>query len=52
VLTSADELPNDIRAYTEKNFPIFMEAPEKWTAPNVTSFEVYKQENKPQPAKP
>lgn len=52
VLTSADELPNDIRAYTEKNFPIFMEAPEKWTAPNVTSFEVYKLENQPQPLKP
>jgi hypothetical protein len=51
-LASTRDLPADIRAYTEKNFPVFMEAPAKWTAPNVTSFEVYKQENKPQPAKP
>ena len=51
-LGSTSELPADIRAYTEKNFPKYLEAPAKWTTPNVTSFEVYKQENKPQPAKP
>ncbi len=50
-LDSLDELPRDIRAYTEKNYPKYLEAPEKWTAPNVTSFEVYKAENKPKPLK-
>lgn len=48
-LDSVDELPRDIRAYTEKNYPKYLEAPEKWTTPNVTSFEVYKAENKPKP---
>jgi hypothetical protein len=51
-LGSTDELPADIRAYTQKHFPLFLEAPEKWVTPNVTSFEVYKLENKPQPPKP
>jgi hypothetical protein len=50
-LASLDELPADIRAYTEKNFPIYMEAPDKWVEPNVTSYEVYKLENKPAPYK-
>jgi hypothetical protein len=48
-LASVDELPADIRAYTEKNYPVFMQAPEKWVEPNVTSYEVYKLENKPAP---
>lgn len=48
-LDSTADLPADIRAYTEKNFAKYLEAPEKWIAPNVTSFEVYKAENKPQP---
>lgn len=51
-LGSTDELPADIRAYTAKHFPKFLEAPEKWVEPNVTSFEVYKLENKPKPPKP
>ncbi len=50
-LASVDELPKDIRAYTEKRYPIYMDAPEKWVEPNVTSFEVYKLENKPKPFK-
>jgi hypothetical protein len=51
-LASKDELPADIRAYTEKHFPLYLEAPEKWTAPNITSFEVYKKENTPKPPRP
>ena len=51
-LASKDELPADIRAYTEKHFPLYLEAPEKWTAPNITSFEVYKKENQPKPPRP
>lgn len=46
-LNSTDDLPADIRAYTEKNFPKYLEAPETWVVPNETSFEVYKKENKP-----
>ena len=48
-LNSTDDLPADIRAYTEKNFPKYLEAPESWTTPNETSFEVYKKENRPVP---
>lgn len=51
LLKGVEELPADIRAYTEKNYPIYMEAPEKWVSPNVTSYEVYKLENKPAPVK-
>jgi hypothetical protein len=44
-LASVDEIPADIRAYTEKNYPTFMEAPETWTEPNVTSYARYILEN-------
>lgn len=51
-LNSYEELPQDIRDYTEKNYPIYTQAPAEWVEPNVTSFEVYKLENKPKgPAK-
>jgi Protein of unknown function (DUF1838) len=48
-LNSIDELPKDIRAYTEKRFPQYLEAPTAWSEPNVTSFEVYKRDAKPKP---
>jgi hypothetical protein len=50
-LAGIDELPRHIRAYTEKNFPVYMEAPATWQTPNVTSFEVYKRDRKPVPIK-
>lgn len=50
-LDSIDELPADIRAYTEKNYPKYLEAPAEWTTPNETSFEVYMKNNTPKPPK-
>jgi hypothetical protein len=43
-LKSTADLLKKTREYTEMNYPKFVHAPEKWTEPNVTSFEVYKNE--------
>jgi hypothetical protein len=51
MLASLDELPADIRAYTEKRWPQYLEAPKEWVSPNVTSYEVYKLENTPVPVR-
>lgn len=51
LLKGVEELPADILAYTEKNYPKYLEAPTEWVSPNVTSYEVYKLENKPAPVK-
>ena len=50
-LESTDDLPVNIREYTEKNFPIHMHAPEKWSEPNMTSFETWVREATPVPLK-
>jgi hypothetical protein len=50
-LDNLDELPRDIYAYTEKRWPKYLEAPETWVEPNVTSFEVYARDRKPVPVK-
>lgn len=50
-LTGIGELPAHIRAYTEKHFPQYLEAPRTWVSPNVTSFEVYKRDRTPVPVR-
>lgn len=49
MLNSTDELPQKIRAYTERHFPRHMHAPEAWTEPNMTSFETFAREAQPAP---
>jgi hypothetical protein len=41
------ELPAHLRDYTEKNFPDYLTAPDKWTEPNLTSFETYARDQQP-----
>jgi hypothetical protein len=43
----AAELPADIRAYAEKNFPKYLEPPATWVEPNLTTFETYARTHKP-----
>ena len=50
MLNSTDELPQNIREYTERNFPQHMHAPEVWSEPNRTSFETFVMEAQPAPA--
>jgi hypothetical protein len=45
------ELPEPVRAYTEKHFPDYLTAPAAWTEPNMTSFETYARDQQPAPAK-
>ncbi|MEL7030446.1 MAG: DUF1838 family protein, partial [Pseudomonadota bacterium] len=45
-LTGVEEIPADIRAYAEKNYPKYFEAPTEWVTPNVSSFEVYARDAK------
>ncbi|MBT6959519.1 MAG: hypothetical protein HOA00_00110, partial [Rhodospirillaceae bacterium] len=46
-----ENLPAQLRAYIEKNYPEFLEAPaaSEWGKPNDSSFSVYMENNKPQP---
>lgn len=48
---SMDNISEDILAYTEKNYPIFMEAPDTWEEPSLSSLENYKREQTPAPPK-
>lgn len=48
-LTRPEELPADILAYTEKRFPKYLKAPDRWVEPNVSSFEAYARDRKPKP---
>lgn len=48
-LASTDELPRHVREYTEKHFPHHLHAPQRWTAPNVTTFEQFAREATPVP---
>lgn len=42
-------LPSHIYDYTKENFPDYFNAPTEWKIPNVSSYEVYEREMKPQP---
>ena len=44
-----DQLPEHLRAYTEKHYPDYLTAPEQWTEPNFTSFETYARDQQPAP---
>jgi hypothetical protein len=46
-----ENVPEKLRAYMEKNYPEFLEAPasSEWGKPNDSSFSVYMEENEPQP---
>ncbi|MEM1152095.1 MAG: DUF1838 family protein [Pseudomonadota bacterium] len=44
-------LPPHILEYTKANFPDYLAAPSEWQEPNVSSYEVYEREMKPQPPK-
>jgi hypothetical protein len=48
-LEGTQQLPAGIRDYTEKRFPQHLHAPEKWTEPNVTTFETFIREATPAP---
>ena len=46
-----ESLPPHVYAYTKENFPDYFKAPTEWKVPNVSSYEVYAREMKPQPFK-
>jgi hypothetical protein len=46
-LDRVEDLPKHVLAYTEKRFPKYLTPPEKWTEPNVSSFEMYARDRKP-----
>jgi len=46
-LDSTAELPTHIREYTEKNYPKYMHAPDKWVEPNMTTWETFAAEREP-----
>jgi hypothetical protein len=50
-LESPQELPPHVLAYTEKNFPKYLHAPDKWVEPNMATWETYAAERTPKPAK-
>jgi len=41
-IDSLGELPADMQARIAKDYPIYAQAPDAWTAPNATSWNVYK----------
>jgi hypothetical protein len=45
------QLPQKIREYTEKHYPLYMKAPDKWVSPNMTTFETWVNIMKPSPPK-
>jgi hypothetical protein len=44
-----EDLPRQIVAYTEKNYPAFLEPPTDFNTPMESSWDVYKRERKPAP---
>ncbi|MBL8644532.1 MAG: DUF1838 family protein [Rhodospirillaceae bacterium] len=50
-LKSTADLPAKIREYTEKNYPKYLNAPDKWVEPNMTTFETWVTLMTPAPAK-
>ncbi|MEZ5565647.1 MAG: DUF1838 family protein [Gammaproteobacteria bacterium] len=49
-LDSPEQLPGKIYDYTAKNYPKYLQAPDKWQSPNMTTFETWVQQMTP--AKP
>jgi len=49
MLNGTHELPARIREYTEKHYPLHMNAPDKWVEPNVTTFEQFVRDAEPVP---
>jgi hypothetical protein len=47
-----DGLPRNVRDYTARKLPKYLEPLREWTGPNVSSFEVYARDRKPAPQKP
>ena len=48
-LDSTDQLPEHVRRYTERHYSRFLHAPEKWSEPNMTTWETFAAERKPVP---
>ena len=48
-LDSTDDLPPHVLAYTEKNYPAWLHAPEKWVEPNMATWETFARERTPAP---
>ena len=46
---SLDDIPQDIVEYTAKNYPKYLEAPEVWEEPSLSSIERYSREQEPAP---
>ena len=46
-LKGPEELSPQIRAYAEKHYPEYFQAPREWITPNESSFEVNARENEP-----
>ncbi|MFL2769483.1 MAG: DUF1838 family protein [Rhodospirillaceae bacterium] len=44
---SLDDIPHDIVEYTAKKYPRFLEAPEVWEEPSLSSIERYSREQEP-----
>jgi hypothetical protein len=38
-----------VLAFTEKHYPKFLHAPDKWVEPNMATWETFAVERKPQP---
>ncbi len=50
-LDSTAELPPVVLAYTEKNYPKYLHAPDEWTEPNMATWETFAKERTPAPVK-
>jgi hypothetical protein len=47
----ADVMPPKVMAYIEKNYPLYLNAPDKWVDPSLSSIERYALEQKPAPVR-
>lgn len=48
-LDSTADLPPEVLAYTEKNYPDYLHAPTEWTEPNMATWETFAKERTPAP---
>jgi hypothetical protein len=47
----ADVMPRKVMDYIEKKYPLYLNAPDKWVEPSLSSIERYALEQKPAPVK-
>ncbi len=51
-LDGVEQLPPQLRAYTEKHYPKYLHAPTEWVEPNMATWETFAIERTPAPMKP